>query len=158
MKRTLDSLSHSLQSKLQSLVSFLSQVTRGFDSIAEEIDCTHLKSALIAVAVESKQYAKEIGDQLEQLNMPIPVEYGDQVWKEIEDSINVQASLVKGGEIAALCNNCEVYFSKLYEDVLQEYFPYKNLKAIISFQLYATRCAFMKIRLLNTLRFTETLI
>ena len=156
MQPSLDSISHPLQSKLQTLVSFLSQINRGFDSIAEEIDCANLKSALIAVAVESKQYAREIGNQLEHFNITIPVEYSDQAWKQIEDSVNEQASLARGGEIAALCNNCEVYFSKLYEDVLQEYFPYKNLKAIISYQLYATRCAFMKIRLLNTLRFGET--
>jgi hypothetical protein len=140
---------------LQNLVSFLKQVTRGFDTIAEEIDNASLKDAMIAVAVESKQYAKEISNQLQQFNITVPADYTDQIWEQIEVSINEQASLAQGGEIAALCKNCEMYFGKFYEEVLKEYFPYKNLKDIITYQLYAAQCAFMKIRLLNTLRFNQ---
>ena len=89
------------------------------------------------------------------LNVTIPLEYTDQLWNRIELSVHEQAGFAKGSEIVALCNNCEVYFGKLYEEVLQEYFPYKNLKDIITYQLFATQCAFMKIRLLNRLRFNQ---
>ncbi len=154
MESIVATINDRLQNKLQSLVSFLSQITRGFDSIAEEIDNKNLKTAMIAVAVESKQYAKEISDQLEHFNITIPRENADQqLWKQIEESVNTHASSTQGGEIAELCNNCEMYFGKLYSDVLQEHFLYKNLKDIITYQLYATECAFMKIRLLNALRF-----
>jgi hypothetical protein len=155
MQMTLDTISHTLQAKLQGLVSFLTQANRGFDNIAEEIDCANLRSALTAIAIECKQYAKEIRDQLKQASVELPVEYTDQEWKQIEETVNGQSTRVRGGEIAALCNNCEIYFTTLYEDILKEYFPYKNLNAIISYQLYATRCAFMKIRLLNALRFDQ---
>ena len=47
-----------------------------------------------------------------------------------------------------------MYGDKFYEAVLEENLPIKNLKAIITYQLYAIECAFMKIRLLNTLRFS----
>lgn len=144
-----------LQNKLQSLVSFLSQINRGFDTIAEEIDCSNLKTAMMAVAVESKQYAKEIHDQLQQIDVTVTEESSDQLWKIIEQDIQEQAGYTKGSEITALCNNCEKYFNKLYAEVLQENLPIKNLKAIITCQLYAIECAFMKIRLLNTLRFNS---
>jgi len=144
-----------LQNKLQSLVSFLSQVNKGFDAIAEEVDCSNLKTAMLAVAVESKQYAKEIHDQLQHCNIKIAEEDTDLLWKNIELSIQEQAGYSKGSEIVALCNNCEDYFSQLYKEVLQENLPVKNLNAIITYQLYAIECAFMKIRLLNTLRFTS---
>jgi len=149
----IDTINNTLKSKLQNLVSFLVQITRGFDTVAEEIDCSNLKTALVAVAVESKQYAKEIRDQLRLLDITIPLVQTDQLWERIEINIHEQAGLGKGSEIVALCNNCEIYFSQLYKDVLQEYLPQKNFKDIIMYQLYATECAFMKIRLLNALRF-----
>ena len=148
-------INDTLQNKLASLVSFLSQITKGFDDIAEEIDCNNLKTAMQAMAVESKQYANEISDQLQMFGVFIPEEYTDMLWEKIENSVHEEASFARGGEILALCNNCEIYYSKLYKDVLQENIPFKNFKNIITYQLYAIQCAFMKIRLLNSLRFSQ---
>lgn len=153
MAYIMDIVTDTMQKKLQSLISFLSQVTMGFDTIAEEIECTNLKTALFALSVETKQYANEISNQLEQFNIAVTPMVSDQLWDLIETDIHEQASFSKGGEIVALCNNCEIYFKKFYEDILQEYFPFKNFKDIITYQLFATQCAFMKIRLLNTMRF-----
>ena len=154
-QRMVEMMNDTLQNKLASLVSFLSQITKGFDGIAEEIDCANLKTAMEAVAVESKQYAKEISNQLQMFGVFIPLEYTDMLWEKIETSVHEQASFARGGEITALCNNCEMYYSKLYDDVLQENIPFKNFKNIITYQLYAIQCAFMKIRLLNSLRFSQ---
>lgn len=155
MKITMESINETLKGKLQSLVSYLCQITKGFETIAEDIECTNLKTAIFALSVETKQYAEEISNQLHELNIIIPLTATDQLWKKIETDIHEQASFSKGGEIVALCNNCEIYFNKFYEDILQEYFPLKNFKDIITYQLYATRFSFMKIRLLNTLRFSN---
>ena len=155
MKITMESINETLNGKLQSLVSYLCQITKGFETIAEDIECTNLKTAIFALSVEAKQYAEEISNQLHELNIIIPLTATDQLWKKIETDIHEQASFSKGGEIVALCNNCEIYFNKFYEDILQEYFPLKNFKDIITYQLYATRFSFMKIRLLNTLRFSN---
>ena len=155
MQNIADTINYTLQVKLQKLVSFLGQVNRELDAIAEEIDNVNLKTAMITVAVESKQYAREICYQLQHLNISITASHSDQLWKEVEDDINRDTWLVQGGEIATLCTDCEKYFSKLYEDVLAEYFPFKKLKDIITFQLYAARCSFMRIRLLNSLRFDQ---
>ena len=154
-QRMVELINDTLQNKLASLVSFLSQITKGFDGIAEEIDCSNLKTAMEAVAVESKQYAKEISNQLQIFGVFIPEEYTDMLWEKIEISVHEQASFARGAEITALCNNCEIYYSKLYDDVLQENIPFKNFKNIIAYQSYAIQCAFMKIRLLNSLRFNQ---
>lgn len=144
-----------LQNKFKNLVSFLTEVTSGFYSIAEEIECSNLKTALIAMAVESKQYAKEISDQLQKFNVFLPAGYPVQLWEQIEMNVHEQASFCKGGEIVALCDNCERYYRELYEEVLKENIPFKTFKAIITYQLFATQCAFSKIRILNTIRFSK---
>lgn len=155
---TTNGLTRTLQTKLQQLVSFLSQVTRGFEAIAEEIDNNSLRSAMRAIAVESKQYMKEISNQFKQLD---PKDHGgnrDLFWNQIEGKVNEQATGEKGAEIVALCNNCEIYFNKLYAEVLQENLPAKNCKDIISYQLYAINCALMKVKLLNSARFNQELV
>ncbi len=157
MQNVIDTVNRTLQIKLQNLVSFLSQVTRGFDTLAEEIDNASLGSAMRAISVESKQYAKEISNQFQHYNFSLAKNSADQLWKQIEGNVNNQASPEKGGEIVALCNNCDVYFNKLYAEVLQEILP-KNCKDIISYQLYAINCALMKIKLLNATRFNQQLV
>ncbi len=156
MKLTMDGINEILKDKLHNLVSFLGQITEGFETLSEDIECTNLKTAIIAVSVESKQYAEEISNQLHEFNVAVSFTGAGQLWNRIETSIHEEASFAKGGEIVALCNNCEDYINKLYEDILQEYFPFKKFKDIITYQLYATQCAFMKIRLLNSLRFSST--
>lgn len=146
-------ISETLKEKLQILVAYLGQVNTGFEDIAEDIECTNLKTAIFALSVEAKQYAREIMDQLHEQHIFIPAAATDQLWKKIETDIHEQAVVAKGGEIAALCNNCEDYFNKFYEDILLEYLPLNNFKDIITCQLYAFKCAFMKIRLLNKMRF-----
>ena len=154
MKAIMESISESLKGKLQSLVSYLCQVTKEFETIAVDIECANLKTAIFTLSLEARQYAEEISTKMEELNIMIPLTATDQLWKKIESNIHEQAGFAKGGEIVALCNNCEIYFTKYYEDILLEYLPLKNFKDIITFQLYATRFSFMKIRLLNTLRFS----
>jgi hypothetical protein len=155
MELTMEGMTDTLKGKLESLVSYLRQITKGFENIAVDIECTNLKTAIFALSVEAKQYAKEISNQLDKLNISIPLTATDQLWKKIESDIHEQAGFSKGGEIVALCNNCEIYFNKFYEDILIEYLPLKNFRDIITYQFYATRFSFMKIRLLNRLRFNS---
>ena len=148
-------INDSLKEKLQRLVSYLCQVTKGFENIAVDVECTELKTAIFTLSVEARQYAEEICNKLQEININVPLASTDQLWKKIESDIYEQAGCLKGGEIIALCNTCEAYFNKFYEDVLLEYLPLRNFKDIIAFQLYATRFSFMKIRLLNKLRFSS---
>src|SRR6476620_6708026 len=108
MQNLMITLNQTLQAKLKRLASFLLQVHKGFDNIAEEIEDTNLKTAIQALSVESCQYAKEINKELLHLNLSPPTDFKtNQMWKEIEISItDEQCGLAKGGEIAALCENC----------------------------------------------------
>ena len=153
MNLQMEKITDTVKGKLDSLVSYLCQVTSGFENIAVDIECENLRTAIYALSVEAKQYAEEISKQAEELNIIIAWSANDQLWEKIESDVHEQAGFSKGGEIIALCNNCEIYFNKFYEDLLLECLPLKNFKDIISYQLYATKCAFMKIRLLNSMRF-----
>ena len=153
MNLQMEKITDTVKGKLDSLVSYLCQVTSGFENIAVDIECENLRTAIYALSVEAKQYAEEISKQAEELNINIAWSANDQLWEKIESDVHEQAGFSKGGEIVALCNNCEIYFNKFYEDLLLECLPLKNFKDIISYQLYATKCAFMKIRLLNSMRF-----
>jgi len=158
MQTTTETLTRTLHKKLHNLVSFLSQVAYGFNTIAEEVDNSGLRSAIQAVGTESKQFISEINNQFECFDINITADQNDQLWKQMEVNVNDQARLEKGGEIIALCNNCEVFFNKLYAEVLQEDISGKNCKDIISYQLYAINCALMKIKLLNAARFNQQFV
>ena len=153
MNLQMEKITDVVKGKLESLVSYLCQVTSGFENIAVDIECENLRTAIYALSVEARQYAEEISNQAVELNINIVWSAGDQLWEKIESDVHEQAGFSKGGEIIALCNNCEIYFNKFYEDLLLECLPLKDFKDIISYQLYATKCAFMKIRLLNSMRF-----
>jgi hypothetical protein len=156
MQAIMNTIHNSLETRLRDLLSFLGRLNKTFDSVAEEVDNTDLKTAMIAMAVESKQYAKEIRDHLKKSNVEIPPVYANDTWDQIEQCVTEEAVHEKGSEILVLCDCCEKHTRKLYKEVLDEYVPWKNLKSIITYQLYAAECAFMKIRLLNSLRFDKS--
>jgi hypothetical protein len=152
MSHVLYTTNNILKEKLTRLVSFLVKSTTEFDTIAEEIDSLNLKTAMMTMAVDCRQYAKEIGEELQE-PLPINSAFSEKAWLQIEDSLADDAVPVKGGEIAVFCNKTEIFFNKIYEDVLAEFFPYENFKNIITYQLLSIHCSFMKMRLLNSLRF-----
>ena len=158
MQTATEPVNRTLHRKLQNLVSFLSHVTRGFSIVAEEIDNSGLSAALRTVAVESKQYIKEISTQFQHFDIRMAADQSDPLWTQLEGNMDDPTRLEKGAEIVALCNNCEVYLNKLYAEVLQEDLSTKNFKDIISYQLYAINCALMKIKLLNATRFNQQLV
>lgn len=149
---TLSSLT--INNKLDNLVSFLRAIHKGFEQIAEEVDNFNLKMAIKAMAIESSQYAREIIIQFKKFNTNIKVAEYEDLWAEVENTVNQQAALTHGGEILEFCNNAEHRVKKLYGEVLEEPLLYSSIKSVITYQLYAAECAFMKIKLLNEMRFT----
>lgn len=154
MSIAIDHITPQLETRLRLLAEFLRQVTRGFENLAEEIDHPSLSTAMRAISVECKQYAKEITNQFKQ----IPFEKNstnDDIWLKMVSKVNKAADEGPGSEIAVLCSNCETQFNQLYSEVLACLSPEHLSKDLISFQLYAVNCALMKIKLLNHSRFEE---
>ena len=150
----MEKLCKQFEDKLCNLLSFLTQLPCELEMIADEVDNENLKNALTAVAIESDQYAKELSAQLFNLEIKPPlVQPGN-----FQDAItldNPYNTHVKGEEILHICEKSEAFFTKLYTDVLSEYFPNTSLKDMMNYQLLGIRSAFMRIRLLNSLRFSN---
>jgi hypothetical protein len=156
MNHVFYTVNNALKDKLTRLVSFLTKATKEFDTIAEEIDSANLKTAMMTMAVDCSQYAKEIGEELQE-PVILNTAFSEKLWWQIEERLVDEAVPAKGSEITAFCNNTEIFFNKIYEDVLAELFPHENFKNIITYQLFSIRYSFMKMRLLNKLRFDQQL-
>lgn len=139
--------------KLGILLSFLKQLPAELEMIADEVDNENLRNALCAVAIESSQYANELNSQLKVLHIDKRTDESKNYWDEIELLASPEP-IAKGREILSICEKSEAFFTKLYNDILDEYCPYKSLRDIMTCQLFGIKSAFMKIRLLNSLRFS----
>jgi hypothetical protein len=150
----MEKLCQQFEEKLCKLLSFLTHLPSELETIADEIDNENLKNALTAVAIESDQYAKELSAHLHTLEIRPPrIQPASLQEAIIED--NPCDTHVKGEEVMHICEKSEAFFTKLYTDVLNEYFPNASLKDMMNYQLLGIRSAFMRIRLLNSLRFNN---
>ena len=150
----MEKLRHQLEEKLCKLLSFLTQLPCELEMIADEIDNENLKNALTAVAIESDQYAKELSAHLYSLEIKAPrLEPGNFQEAIIQDDPHYAHT--RGEEVQHICEKSEAFFTSLYTDVLNEYFPNTSLAAMMNYQLLGIRSAFMRIRLLNSLRFNN---
>ena len=148
----MEKLHKQFEDKLCTLLSFLTQLPCELDMIADEIDNENLKNALSAVAIESNQYAKELADQLRSLAIRPPL--AEVV--NFQDAFFVQdprATHMKGEEVLDICERVETFFTRLYSEAMNEYFPNNSLNDMMNYQLLGIRSAFMRIRFLNSLRF-----
>lgn len=140
--------------KLGALLSLLTKLPAELEMIADEIDNENLRNALCAVAIESSEYAMQLNLQLKTLHIEKPPNDSKDYWRELEQLAPPDSIRAKGREISSICEKCEVFFTSLYTDVLRDYSPYKILRDTMTYQLFGIKCAFMKIRMLNSLRFT----
>ncbi|MEO6721674.1 MAG: hypothetical protein ABIN67_15000 [Ferruginibacter sp.] len=148
----MEKLCQQFEEKLCKLLSFLTQLPCELEMIADEIDNENLKNALTAVAIESDQYAKELSAHLHSLEIKAPVLQLQNFQEAIIQDSPFDAH-VKGEEVQHICEKSEAFFTNLYTDVLNEYFPNTSLKDMMNYQLLGIRSAFMRIRFLNSLRF-----
>jgi hypothetical protein len=139
--------------KLCNLLSFLKQATSEYEKVAEEIENKDLRMALRSIAVETNQYANELSAQLKCFDIPhlssLP-KFNDYEVLEYIHSITTPA---EGNNLSAICNESEHFLIGAYRDVLNEYIPFPFLKEIIATQLNGIKGAFMKIKLLDFIRF-----
>lgn len=148
----MEKLCKTCEDKLCTLLSYLKQFPGELETMADEIDNENLKNALSSIATESNQYAAELYGQLRLLKIdpPLPVQVSF-----FEKIMGLQDVVIgKGKEILNICDKSEAFFTMLYTEALTEYFPNTYIKDMINYQLLGIKSAFMRIRLLNTLRYS----
>lgn len=145
-----------LLEKICALLFFLTQSKAEFEMVADEVeDCT-LKTALNGLSTESDQYANEITVQLKTLGIKgiAPKNFVEDCKEEIEKAA-MQQNEAAGNELMTICEATEQAITKAYGEILNEYFPFSNLKDIMTYQVNSLKFAFMKIKTLNTARFSN---
>ena len=144
-----------IDNKFCRLLSFLNETTINFEMIAEEVEDDNLRTALFGIASESNQYAHEICSQLKRLH----IDYAPPLFLSTTTMLTTNTypllTNTKGGEILSICKENEYSLTKIYKDLLKEYFTYPSLKQMMIYQLTRIRSAFDRIRLLNSIRFSN---
>jgi hypothetical protein len=140
--------------KLCKLLSFLNYTTCEYETIAERIQNSDEKMALLSIAAETNQYAAEISSQLKCLDIPYLSTYrSDLDGKEILEYIYAVTKPDDKHNLSAICYENEHSLVDVYRDILlNEYIPFPFLKQIITRQLSGIKLAFMKARLFDFLQ------
>jgi hypothetical protein len=143
------------EEKFGIIISFLIQLSGRVEMIADEIDNVNLKNAMQSFAVESTQYANELKCEMKIINLPISITPFNNLIEEITNANKTVMPQEKGKEILTFCETCEIFFHKMYNDFLQDFLPTLSVKNIINYQLLGIKSAFMRIKILNNLRFQQ---
>jgi len=151
----MEMLCKQFENKLCTLLSFLTKLPTELEMIAEEIDNENLKNALTAVAIESNQYARELSSHLRALEIHPPLPALLNFEEQFIEGDFAEGDITKGKEVLNICEKSEAFFTRLYTDVLSEYLPNASLKDMMQYQLLGIKSAFMRIRFLNTMRFSQ---
>ncbi len=140
-----------IAAKLKVLLSFLNKTSEEFETVAEGIKDKELKMPLLGLAVETNQYEHELTSQLQILKIiNINLFMGNSLKKSL-NNIHMAAKSFTETDLFDFCRKSEKSFEKAYRYVLNEYFPYPDLKSMLIYQLNGIKCAFMKMKLFNSL-------
>ena len=142
------------EQKLSFLISYLHQISKDFEMIADEIEDKNLKNVFSALSEEDKQFAEELYCQVNKCGINLALYEPALHWQESLDGV-METSSSKQNELLQICDKSEYLFLKLYTDVLREFFNFKSLMDIMVYQYNSIRAGFLKLRLLNSLRFAS---
>ncbi len=138
--------------KLCGLLYSLTHTKEEFEMVADEVEDCNLRIALHGLSMESSQYASELCTQLKTLGIQFP----KPSLEELEGSNSMPFEEINygfGNELSYICSKNENYILAAYRNILNENFLFPGLRDIMMYQLNALKCAFMKIKLLNSARF-----
>ena len=141
--------------KFCGLLHFLNLSKKEFEMVADEIEDCNLKTALHGLSLESNQCADELTSQLKTLGIPFKSVTTFELCEE--DPVVPPAVYIPGtgNELMYICSNTENTITKAYSDILSDYLPFNSLREMMMYQLNALKCAFMKIKTLNSARFAH---
>jgi hypothetical protein len=140
--------------KFCGLLYTLTHYKNEFEMVADEVEDCNLKTALNGLSTETDQFANEIANQLKTLGITelVTPSYFDNCTSDPLPDNNVDGA---GNELLAICNHSEHSLTKAYWNILNEYVPFPILRDIMTYQLNALKYAFMKIKMLNSARFSS---
>jgi hypothetical protein len=131
--------------KLCRLSSFLHNASEEFENVAKYIRDKKMKMSIRSVALTTRQYTQELSSQLSMLRINCVLTYSHD-----EKSKYVVNKNVSDKKIVERCCNSEVFFSRAYKSILDEYFPFKPLRDMLRYQLTGIQASFRQLQLLNS--------
>ncbi len=143
--------------RISFLIAYLQQVSKDFEMIADEIEDPNLKNAFLAFAIEDRQFADELTCQAEHAGISAADTELRLYWDYLEEDTSAEMlpNHDKRNELVAICDKSEYLFLKLYTDALKEFLNLQNFKDMMVYQYNSIRSAFVKLRLLNSLRYHD---
>ena len=142
------------EKKITFLISYLQQVAKDFEMIGDELEDKNLKQAFLSLSEENRQFAQDLQCQAKHLGVPLlPAEYALFVDNEFPETSTDSRTT----ELLHICDKSEYLFLKLYTDALKEFLGIAKLKDLMIFQYNSIRAGFVKVRMLNSLRFNNEL-
>lgn len=148
-----DMLTEDGHKKISFLIAFLQQVSKDFEMIADDIEEPNLKNAFLAFATEDKNFAEELSCQAKHAGLSLSMSDLALYWDYLDSATPEEEPQIRENELAFICDKSESVFLKLYTDALKEFLSMNTLKEIMVYQYNSIRAAFVKLRLLNAIRF-----
>lgn len=149
----METVTNAVIDKLRGLLYSLINTKEEFEMVADEVEDCNLRTALYGLSMESSQYASELSMQLKTLGIHFP----KPSLEELEGSNSMPFEEINNGfgnELSYICSRNENFILAAYRNILSESFLFPGLRDIMMYQLSALKCAFMKIKLLNSARFS----
>jgi len=140
------------EKKIVFLISYLQQVAKDFEMIADDLEDKNLKQAFMSLSEENKQFAQDLYSQAKHLGVTLTeAEYALFIDNEFPET----TTDTRNNELLHICDKSEYLFLKLYTDALKEFLSIGKLKDLMIFQYNSIRAGFVKLRMLNSLRFNN---
>ena len=137
-----------LLEKVNQLCMLLWQGKKEFEQVAATIPDKEFRRTILTLAQESNQYANELTSQIHMLGGNSTSEMTDEPEHESNTKIFTDEH-----EILDFCKMNEKKMVNAYRDILNESYLYEGLRIVIRYQLNGILCAFMQLKLLNSLLF-----
>lgn len=133
--------------KINDLCRLLWKEKKVYEKVAATIPDKELCRTILTLAQESNQYACELSSQIQTLG---GAAQQDEIWEpemEIETQIFHDET-----EMLTFCKENEQRMVSAYREILNEPYLYEGLRKMIRYQLNGILCAFMQIKLLDSLK------
>ena len=151
----MQTVSTSALDKLFGLLGHLNLTKTELEMVADEIEDINLKLALNGLSLETEQYICELNAQLHPLGINYRCPPALVTAEEDNDVQNQPDILNNGNEVNNICLNNEHRITTAYREILKEVFPIEGLKNILLFQLNTLKYTFLKVKVLNAVRFAQ---